>query len=185
VPLSFYVCYTYSPMPPPKLRAATPTDADALALVGAATFLETFAGILAGEHILEHCQNQHATERYATWLSDPQNAIAAIDLQGILVGYAVLTPPADLPIPLEPGDLELKRIYLLSRFQGSGLGRALIEWSQQQARARGARRLLLGVYAGNAGAIAFYRHLGFQDAGARSFHIGHGTYEDLVLAKSL
>lgn len=171
--------------PAPHLRAATPADADALALVGSATFLETFAGILAGAHILEHCRNQHAAERYAAWLSHPQNAIAAVDLQGILIGYSVLTPPADLPIPLQPGDLELKRIYLLSRFHGSGLGRSLMEWSQQQARARGADRLLLGVYAGNTRAIAFYRHLGFQDAGTRSFHIGHGTYQDLILAKRL
>ena len=42
------------------LRCCVPGDEEALALVGAATFLETFAGLLTGPDILAHCRVQHA-----------------------------------------------------------------------------------------------------------------------------
>ena len=41
------------------IREAGEADAAALALIGAATFLETFAGILDGEAIVGHCAAQH------------------------------------------------------------------------------------------------------------------------------
>jgi len=43
------------------------------------------------------------------------------------VGYLVLGTP-DVPVKdPDPNDWEIKRIYLLSRFQGSGNGRRLME----------------------------------------------------------
>ena len=53
------------------------------------------------------------------------------------------------------------------------------------ARARHARRLLLGVYAGNAQAIGFYRHLGFEQVGTRQFNVGGGDYDDCILARPI
>ena len=41
------------------IREAGEADAPALALIGAATFLETFAGILDGDAIVGHCAAQH------------------------------------------------------------------------------------------------------------------------------
>jgi ribosomal protein S18 acetylase RimI-like enzyme len=166
----------------PELHAASPADAAALALAGSATFLEAFAGILDGLHIVEHCGKQHAVEKYTAWLADPQYAICKVELKGAIVGYAVLSPPAELPVALQAGDVELKRIYLLARYQGKGLGRAMMDWAKEQARARDAQRLLLGVYANNARAIDFYQRAGFSQLGTRTFHIGQGVYQDFVLA---
>ena len=52
-----------------QLRPAAPGDEHALALVGAASFLETFAGVLDGADILAHCEKQHATGLYAQGLA--------------------------------------------------------------------------------------------------------------------
>ncbi len=106
-------------------------------------------------------------------------------MKGAPVGYALVTPPAELPVPLQPGDLELKRIYLLSRFHGTGVGMHLMKQAEAFARERGAGRLMLGVYGENHRAIAFYRRQGFTEAGTRTFHIGKGTYHDLIFAKHL
>ena len=46
------------------LRRAGADDVDRLALIGAATFLETFAGILDGEAIVGHCARVHAPDAY-------------------------------------------------------------------------------------------------------------------------
>ena len=167
----------------PRLRSCGPEDAAALALAGAATFLETFAGILEGANILEHCAHKHSAEFYRALLTTPRVAACLMELLGAPVGYALLTPPAELPIPLREDDLELKLIYMLARFQGTGAGRAMMDWAKDRARAAGARRLLLGVYGGNARAIAFYRSQGFIEAGTRTFHIGRSRGAQITFAR--
>jgi ribosomal protein S18 acetylase RimI-like enzyme len=53
------------------------------------------------------------------------------------------------------------------------------------AQAGGAKRLLLGVYSVNDGALAFYTRCGFRRSGTREFRAGRRTYHDLVLARDL
>ncbi|SDW57980.1 GNAT family N-acetyltransferase [Lysobacter enzymogenes] len=171
----------------PLIRRAHAGDADALALAGAATFLETFAGILAGADIVAHCRKQHASELYAQSLADPAVALwlAETAAGAAPVGFAMLTAPY-LPLAdLRADDLELKRIYLLSRFHGGGTGRRLMQHAVDEARSRGAGRLLLGVYAGNERALAFYARCGYVRVGERRFQVGANTYEDAILALDL
>jgi ribosomal protein S18 acetylase RimI-like enzyme len=170
-----------------RVRAAGLHDAERLALVGRATFLETFAGLLDADAILGHCAEQHAPEVYARWLDDGRSRLwlAEAETGGAPVGYAVLAP-ADLPRPApSPADAELKRIYLLGRAQGSGIGGRLLQAAVESARLQGRGRLLLGVYVGNAQAIGFYRRAGFEVVGERRFTVGPRTYDDLVMALAL
>jgi GNAT superfamily N-acetyltransferase len=169
------------------LRAALPGDEHALALVGQATFLETFAGILDGADIVAHCARQHAPARYAEWLACLTTDIWLAELEPGRApsGYFVLDTP-QLPVPdPQPTDVELKRIYVLSRFHGTGLGAALMGRAIETARARAHRRMLLGVYAGNARALAFYARHGFRRVGDRQFQVGGNTYDDVVHARDL
>ena len=53
------------------------------------------------------------------------------------------------------------------------------------AREAGAKRLMLGVYAGNERAIGFYRKYGFEPVGKRQFTVGDQVCDDLVLAMTL
>lgn len=109
------------------IRPATGADAGRLALVGAATFLETFAGTLDGDAIVAHCARVHAAAAYAEALA--------------------------------------------------GGARAWL--------AEAAPRLLLGVFAGNARARAFYGRHGFRPVGERRFAVGDRAYDDVVLARPL
>lgn len=165
----------------PTLRKAQIGDADRLALVGRATFLESYADVLTGEDILLHSEHQHAPEIYRKWLTSPGAACCLAETaMGAPVGYAVLCRP-DLPVALEAGDLELKRIYMLHRFQGHGAGGALLRWAMEEGRLRGAPRLLLGVYGQNHAAISFYRRHGFEVIGTRQFLVGTTLHDDFVL----
>lgn len=166
------------------LRTCAPGDEEALALVGAATFLETFAGLLTGTDILAHCRVQHAASQYAAWLADARYRLCLAEWNRAPVGFAVLSPP-DLPVAVTDDDVELKRIYLLHRFQGGGLGRRLLEWSAAEARALGKRRLLLGVKADNTAALAFYDHVGFTRIGERKFLVGTMWCDDYILSLEL
>lgn len=168
------------------IRPCAPGDAAALALVGQATFLESYAGVLPAADILVHCRTQHAETLYADWLARPDHHLwLAEAAEGLApVGYAVLTPP-DLPVATDAGDVELKRIYLLHRFHGAGHGAALLGAAVQAAASAGKRRMLLGVYGRNTRALGFYARQGFVQVGVRRFRVGANEYDDLVLALDL
>ena len=165
-----------------RIRQAEAGDVAALSLVATATFLETFAGVLPGGAIVAHCARAYAPEAFAAYLAKGSRAWIAEAAPGDApVGFTQLTAP-DLPGALD-GDIELKRIYLLSRFHGTGAGAALM--TAAVAGAEGYRRLLLGVYARNARAIAFYRKQGFEQIGERQFDVGGQLFDDVVLARPL
>ena len=184
-----------------SLRRATEADAAALALVGGATFLEAFTWMLPGADIVEFCARQHTSELYAAYLARPSTRITlAVTGVDCPVGYAMVTAP-DLPsFDVQPDDVELKRIYLFSRFRGAetavlgpdgqpiaGLraGQALMDAAVADARELRAKRLLLGTHAGNERAIRFYERNGFEAAGTRTFHVGSQQCCDLILARPL
>jgi len=188
---------------PVRLRRATVNDAPALALVGAATFLEAFTWMLPGADIIAHCEKNHTAEAYRAALAQPYTRITLAETvaSGAPVGYAMLVEP-DLPsFDVQHGDVELKRIYLLSRFRSRrtapvfdstgrpladlSAGQALMNAAIAEAQSMGFRRLLLGTNADNRRAIGFYRRNNFADAGTRTFRVGSQCCCDLIMARQL
>jgi len=168
-----------------RVRAAVPTDAARLSLLGRATFLESYAHLLPVEDILEHAEHQHAPGKYAGWLANPACRCWIAEAPGgAPVGYLVATPP-ELPIAApDPRDVEIRRIYLLYRFQGLGVGRWLMEEALSYAAQTACSRVLLGVYSRNERALAFYERLGFTRAGTREFRVGAHDYHDFILQRA-
>ena len=162
------------------LREATIADAGRLSLVSNATFLETFAGMIAGDALVAHCARRHAPEYLAGLLRNGARGWLA-EIDGAPVGYALLTAP-ELDAA-QDGDIELKKIYLLSRFHGSGIATRLLD--AVRTAAHGHARLLLGVKDDNRRAIAFYTKQGFRQIATRRFDVGGTLYDDVVLALDL
>lgn len=166
------------------IRLCGPEDAQVLALVGAATFLDAYSGVMPGKSIVEHCRVNHSAEAYAAYFKKAETRIwlAETVAQEGPVGYAMLTSP-DLPVKdLTGDDAELKRIYVLTRFHGTGVGKRLMMQALDGARAMRKRRVLLGMHPENKRALAFYERTGFRVIGKRPFQMGFNVYEDLVLA---
>jgi ribosomal protein S18 acetylase RimI-like enzyme len=167
------------------LRCCTPDDTEGLSLIGQATFLESYAGIVDGRDILAHCQKMHSSATYAHWLVRPAARAYLVEAPpgNAPIGYLFMDE-ADLPVPdPQPTDYEIKRIYVLHRFQGTGLGSRLMEQAIATARGLSRTRLLLGVYGKNTAALAFYARHGFRQISTRRFHVGHHIYDDAVLAR--
>ena len=124
---------------------------------------------------------------------------------GAPVGYAMLTTPELPAFAVQPSDIELKRLYLFSRFRSAATpvvqldpatrepvpvpnlraGQALMEAALNEAHALKRTRVLLGTHVGNHQAIAFYRRNGFVEAGTRTFQVGSQVCCDLIFAKLL
>jgi len=168
------------------LRRAEPADAARLALLGAATFLASFAHDHPGDALVAHVDAYHSRSWYDAMLADADCAAWILETPlKAPVGYAVLTPPA-LDCPTGPGDIELKRIYLLPGWQSGGWGLKLLQAIEAEARARGAARLYLCVYRLNAGAQRFYARHGFVDTGhIQDFRVGDVPFQDFIWAKPL
>ncbi len=168
------------------VREAGAADAGMLSLVASATFLDWFGDSISGADILAHCTGALSEASFRTALAQPATRawLAEIADTGAPVGYALICTP-DLPVPIEPGDLELKRIYLLTRWHGSGAASAMMDCAIGAARDAGAPRLLIGAYDQNLRAHAFYEKCGFEVVGEREFTVGSATYHDLIFARRL
>lgn len=170
-----------------SLRRATVDDAAALAIVGAGTLIESFAGLVDGHSLLMHCAKNHSVDAYLEYFRAPETQVwlAVMQPGDAPVGYVMLTAP-DLPLAnVTHDDIEVKRIYLFARFQGSGAGKMLLNQAVNAALEAGKRRLLLGVNAGNELALAFYYRNGFIKVGVRKFQVGPTLCDDFILAKLL
>lgn len=183
--------------PPFVIRRAGQCDAAALAAVSQATHLETFADIVDGESLVDYIQKAHSAEHYAGWLANDDMALWLAEHAQTLapIGFAVASPVVMDEISPEPepepeskpdaNDLELRRIYVLATHQGLGAGQALLNAVLDEARARGAKRMVLGTNPKTRGAGAFYARNGFVQIGQRQFMVNGAGYLNVILARKL
>ena len=167
-----------------QLRRAGVADAAKLSLIGCATFIESFANDHDGDEVVRYLASDQSPDWYARELADPANIAWLVEeAVGCPVGYAMAIPAA-LPGTDPATDFELKRIYLLSKWHGGGWGGKLFRAAEDEARARGAQRLVLSVYIENLPAQKFYAARGFETIGRWVFE-GFDASEDFILAKML
>ena len=167
-----------------QLRRAGVADAAKLSLIGCATFIESFANDHDGDEVVRYLASDHSPEWYARELGNPaKTAWLVEEAVGCPVGYAMVIP-ATLPGTDPASDFELKRIYMLSKWHGGGWGAKLFQAAEDEARAQGAKRLVLSVYVENFSAQKFYAARGFETIGRWVFE-GFDTSEDFIVAKTI
>ena len=76
------------------------------------------------------------------------------EVDGEPIGSAILTPYGD-------DDIKLSKLFLKPEFRGRGLGREMLERSEEEARARGYRRISLGTRALYVEAVRLYERAGW------------------------
>lgn len=171
------------------IRPAVSGDEQALGLVGAATFLESYTQQIPGADLVAHCQNEHAPGIYKSYISsnNPFSACWLAEYSGTKapIGYAVTSPVDDTIVAGQPDDIELKRIYVFSKYHGTGTGRELMMGALAHGREAGAKRMLLGTYDQNHRAVAFYERAGFEKVGERKFQVGNQIFNDIVMGVRL
>jgi GNAT superfamily N-acetyltransferase len=131
-------------------------DADAQDLIGLITLcFAEYPGCFFDPHgdmpdIVRPAQSRMATEGVFLVVEDATGRVCAC------VGL-------DVP---EPGAAELHRLYVRPDMRGRGLGKELTRRMEDQARARGATRMILWSDTRFANAHAMYERLGYVRGGA-------------------
>jgi len=145
-----------STTPPPAPRPAVDADGDALARLIAACFAE-YPGCRfdrAREFPeLDAIARHFAAIDGSLWVADGADGLA-----GSLGAR-----------PLEPGTVELVKVYVDARWRGSGLASRLLAQGLAFARARGAVTVELWSDTRFTRAHAFYRKHGFRSTGEARF----------------
>lgn len=159
-------------MSAPEIRRAGPDDAEALAAVARATFVQTFGHLYPPADLAAFLDAAYDVEKTRRDLADPACAGWLVEAGGAVVGYAQ-AGPCELPHPdVTPASGELKRLYLLQDWQGGGLGGRLLETALAWLEREGPRDLFIGVWSENYGAQRLYRRLGFDRVGEYGFPVG-------------
>lgn len=166
-----------------SIRRANPDDAEALAELGAVTFIEAFGHMYPQGDLDDFLAANHTPQKLARTLADPDIGIWVAEQDGAMVGYSQVGP-ADMPHPdLRPEHGELKRLYVLGTHQGQNLGARLIEPALAWLDAKGATPVWLSVWAHNAGAQRFYARYGFEKAGEYEFAVGTWRDPEFILRR--
>jgi GNAT superfamily N-acetyltransferase len=164
-------------------RTAGPSDAAALAELGARSFTETFGHLYTREN-LDIFLATHSQERWQRELSDSAFAVRLGESDGQAVAYAKLGPPT---LPFEPSGqpIELRQFYVLKPWQGTGAAADMMQWAIDEGRRRGADELYLSVFVDNHRARRFYERYGFEPVGRYDFMVGTHADEDIVMRLAL
>lgn len=173
---------TISHAPTIEIRRATPSDAEALALLGRETFAATFGHLYPTDDLNEFLDAAHAPSHYAGVAADPDFALWIAEAGGRAVGYAE-AGRCLIPHPeVTPQCGELQRLYVRAEMQGAGLGVRLLETALEWLERPG-RRLWIGVWSLNHGAQRLYTRYGFSKVGEYEFRVGRTRDREFILAR--
>jgi len=164
-------------------RNATERDAAILDRIFDRSFCDTFAHLYPPED-LKSFLTSFGIADWEAELNDPGFAFRIGEADREPVGYVKLGP---LKLPVDPNGpaMLLDQLYILKDYHGVGIAHALMDWSIEEGRRRGARELYLTVYIDNHRARRFYDRYGFEDVGRYAFMVGNHADEDIIMRKRL
>ena len=169
----------------PEVRLATPTDAQALALLAESTFRETYESCNTQENMDDYCQKNYSSSAQLKEILDPKMMTFISESNGEPIAFAQLrwsmTP--ECVAAVKPG--ELQRLYVKKNWFGKGIAPRLMEHCIKELSNKGADMIWLGVWEHNPRAIAFYKKVGFREAGAHNFQLGSEHQRDIIMVRPL
>ena len=165
-------------------RPAESGDATALADLGKRAFCAAFAHLYTPADLAAFLSGEHTATKVAKEIADPAMLVQlATDDDGTLLGFCKLVVESSLAAHgTANAPLELKQLYLDPARIGGGIGAALMDWTLDVARQRGADEIQLSVWSGNAGAQRFYARYGFTKIADITFRVGEQIDEEFLFA---
>lgn len=166
-----------------QIRRATPADADALSAIAIASYAETFGDSYPPQDLQAFFDEHYCPAAQRRELEHPGAAVWLLEDQGRAVGYLAAGPNTLPHAQAREGDIELKRLYVLARYQGGGHGARLmaqfLAWLDTPQR----RTLWVGVWSENYGAQRFYARYGCEKMGTYDFVVGDSRDLEFILRR--
>lgn len=164
------------------IRSATLDDAADLAVLGGATFTETFGHLYPPEDLQAFLAKSHTPESWSRTLADPHRAVWIVKHHnGRDIGFLVVGA-CKLPVQdLEASAGEIQQLYVLAEFHNLRLGRRLMDLGLEWLASQGQSPVYIGVWSENYGAQRFYGRYGFNKVGEYGFPVGDTVDREFIL----
>lgn len=166
-----------------NIRQAIEADAEALATLSADTFVQAFGHLYPDADLQAFLADAYSPGKQLAAIKGPGCAVFLLERDGVAVGYAAVGPCGLPHAQVQPGDGELKRLYLLNDAQNRGHGGRLFAVAIDWLLREGPRPLWIGVWSGNHGAQRFYGRHGFTRVGEYHFPVGRVRDLEYILRR--
>lgn len=168
------------------IKQAHANDVELLQKLSIVTFTDTFAAYNTAENMQMYIEKYFSLENVLEELNNSENFFFIAYQENEPAGYLKLRLPEEhLPSLKNNTPIELERVYVLKKLQGTGLGYKLMQFAFEYSRQKGFDTLWLGVWEQNEKAIRFYEKLGFETFGEHEFILGTDKQNDLLMKKAL
>lgn len=171
------------PRAPLIVRDATPDDAGRLARVGRDSFDAAYGATTDSETIDRHIEDYFGEGAIRDEMGVSGRSYKIAMLGELAAGLIKLRDDATPPeIDIEPV-IEVQQLYVLTEFQGYGVGRALMDAAVVHARREKIAGIWLQVWGEADWAVRFYERNGFVRKGNIPYVLGETVYDDWLMLR--
>lgn len=167
------------------IRRCTLDDLETLQKVSAETYLATFGQYNTPENTQAYIHDAYDLDVLRREMTNKNSEFYFLFVDQELAGYLKVNILDAQSEPLDDSFMEIQRIYIRVPFKRMGLGKVLMEFAIERAKAFKKPHIWLGVWEKNFPAQKFYQSMGFEHYSSHKFVMGTSTQTDYILKKEL
>ncbi|MEE9363602.1 MAG: GNAT family N-acetyltransferase [Cellulophaga sp.] len=169
-----------------KIKKAKKADIEILALLGRLTWAESHGHYINDKNILlKYLDENFSVSKTEQNINNPKQFFYIIYVDNLPIGYAKLIVNAIQENVASENNCRLERIFILNDFIPLKIGKQLLTYVEEQAKALQLDTMWLSVYIKNNRAIRFYEKNEFKNVGELNFIVNGKSYENIVFSKKL
>lgn len=168
-----------------EIRKAAPVDVPLISALATVTFYEAYFEQDTPEDMAKYLAEAFSAKQIAEEIADEKSVFFIALREGKAIGYAKLIAGSTTEGVSGKTPVELKRIYLVERYWGTGIGERLLHHSEVYGRDHGHDSIWLGVWQENSRGQSFYKKHGYQKVGTVTFPYGDTVGINDVMEKKL
>ncbi|EDP70027.1 hypothetical protein FBALC1_10857 [Flavobacteriales bacterium ALC-1] len=169
-----------------KIKIATKADTEVLALLGRQTWSESHGHYIENKNdVLKYLDENFSVSKTKEHINNPNQRFYIIYAGDAPAGYAKLIVKAPNENIDSHHSCRLERIFILKDFIPLKIGKQLLTFVEEQAKALQLDEMWLTVYIKNKRAIRFYEKNEFKNVGELNFIVSGKAYHNIVFSKKL
>jgi len=169
-----------------KIKKATESDIEILALLGRLTWAESHGHYIDDKNNLsKYLDKNFSVSQTKLNMNNPDQLFYIMYVDNLPIGYAKIIINATCEHIVSQNICRLERIFILDDFIHLKIGKQLLTYVETQSKALKLDNMWLSVYIKNKRAIRFYEKNKFENVGALKFLVNGTSYENIVFSKNL
>jgi len=167
------------------INKVSTNEIDILQKLSKQTFFESFSWGNTEENMARYLEEGFSVDKLSRELKEENTAFYFVKSANEVIGYMKLNEGRAQTELQKEDSYEIERIYVLSDYQGKGIGRQLLDKAIHLAREKKASYIWLGVWEENKSAIQFYKKNGFIAFDEHYFMVGDDKQTDIMMKLTL